>query len=925
MSATIELVRCWRSLGTRSNTYHWKDTSTNDSGGLGRWEAAWDGEIGGKYGYELGIRTPTGRASAFQGEKLLWLLGLENEWRTTDRTAFYDKITKLFFARYGYDLPIEENVPGDISNWTPVNRKLGLTPEQLVVENDFQEEKRVALRQKLANWFRNEFKGRRLHSGALSAIMKRMQAMSGPGKRPRRKTPLAWYSGKYYATRMKADFDAVWEGAKEALPSSARISMCQDFVKARLAAETEEFTQKLEEEAAEAHAAEMKKYKQAHVVPEKTAEQYHEALQSFDEVGIPLVDALAERMGMHMILFAIGPVGDQRGEVRLRSIFSDTASGRTNKIWGEFDRTAFTEAEASLTRYGRAFFSPEECRARAWPPLEVAPAEPAFDDMIRMAPEGSDASPQTDAEVQPVAAAPTPATAVAAAPANITAPQSPVEHEPSVSTTSPGRDDSTLDDPELKARWTQTQLDVVEMMQSKVWGARWKALLAAVITFEESVLWAQGKLPRSSCRPSEIAAWMKDRRKAGDYKDAKNWKADFGERFMAWWRDIGPASRQGERPSSLPADQPWPRRGAHEDAEDFVWSEWEGIRVGGDNGMLLVVQAFTWWGQEIFNAGAADGLGGGEAALGENEQWQDMLEDLLFSYKEMTDVLDAETRAELDEERRMLVGTGEGDGRRAEIAREQGDHGEVLPGVHDPDKGESEGARRFFALRERRNKAEEAAAQSKARMEAVVAALRVEDPAGAKKKSKAPRKRKRTPEAGDGQEGEPEPPTRKTRSGGAASRPQPKPSWRGAGNIVGTTTAVLGTEAQPGEESVAREGGGSGPETQDVVMEDVRAEQPHSAESMQQDSEPLPFGRSGLLVHGADGRLHRAATTGGTSTASVTEGGQSPVESSKTRSGKMQREMALDAEAAADDDDEDDLEKRKEDEEAEEMEDGDGA
>jgi hypothetical protein len=41
----------------------------------------------------------------------------------------------------------------------------------------------------------------------------------------------------------------------------------------------------------------------------------------------------------------------------LRSVFSDTSSGQTTKIWGEFDRTGFTAAEASLTRYGRAFFS----------------------------------------------------------------------------------------------------------------------------------------------------------------------------------------------------------------------------------------------------------------------------------------------------------------------------------------------------------------------------------------------------------------------------------------------------------------------------------------------------------------------------------------------------------------------------------------
>jgi adenine/guanine phosphoribosyltransferase-like PRPP-binding protein len=42
-------------------------------------------------------------------------------------------------------------------------------------------------------------------------------------------------------------------------------------------------------------------------------------LETFDEVGIPLADALAERLGMHVVIMAVGPVGEQRGEVRLRS------------------------------------------------------------------------------------------------------------------------------------------------------------------------------------------------------------------------------------------------------------------------------------------------------------------------------------------------------------------------------------------------------------------------------------------------------------------------------------------------------------------------------------------------------------------------------------------------------------------------------
>jgi hypothetical protein len=87
-----------------------------------------------------------GRESAFSSEKLNWLLEFEDEFRTMERGAFYDNVVKKFLTRYGYDLAVGNNVPGDIEDWVPVNRKAGLNPEQLAEENNFQDSARKALR-----------------------------------------------------------------------------------------------------------------------------------------------------------------------------------------------------------------------------------------------------------------------------------------------------------------------------------------------------------------------------------------------------------------------------------------------------------------------------------------------------------------------------------------------------------------------------------------------------------------------------------------------------------------------------------------------------------------------------------------------------------------------------------------------------------
>jgi hypothetical protein len=177
-------------------------------------------------------------------------------------------------------------------------------------------------------------------------------------------------------------------------------------------------------------------------------------------------------------------------------------------------------------------------------------------------------------------------------------------------------------------------------MKTKDWGPEWKALIEAVVKYEESMLWLDGNLPRSEARPEEIAQWMKEHRPRNYGKIGPK----FGWRMLEWWRDIGPAFRQGPRPEELAEGEEWPPKTRGKETR----GEWVMLEVAGNNGLILVVQALVWWGQVIANAAAGEGLGAGEAALAAHTEWQYMLGDIMYALECMTGDLLEEDKERLE-------------------------------------------------------------------------------------------------------------------------------------------------------------------------------------------------------------------------------------------------------------------------------------
>ncbi|KAJ7715477.1 hypothetical protein B0H16DRAFT_1741919 [Mycena metata] len=572
-----------------------------------------------------------GRKSDFVDEKATWLDSFKDTIVGAGKDeigAEYTDITNRFILRYGYDLPITQNVDNPEAN-PPV-----------IPPNPSEEEKarrvgiRTQLRQKLGNWYRTRYRNKKANGGSIKMILSAMQSMSGAGQRPRRKSAVAIYSKLHYDERLKADFDKVWAAAKETTPANMRISMSQNYVHTRWEAESDEFKAGIEEQCITMHAEALEKWRAGRQVDQQSsAEDYHEALGNLEDVGIPLADALAERLGMHVVILAVGPVGEQEGQVRLRTVFSDTSFGQTSKTWSQYDHRGFTAMEESITRYGNAFFTKADCDARAWPQLNPA----SVSGLLPMPPPPT--VPGAVPAVMPVAPAPAvsgllpmppPPTVLGAVPAVIpVAPATAVLGAPPiVIPVPPDAPGSVADVAQVtpndgidRTDWDPNFVAVYNYLSSKHWGPDWDLLLQRLIHFEWSNFFNDdlGKIQKITHRPTEIPEWMKRHRVLVDFPLDPN-EAPFGARLLAWWQELGPKDRWSEVMGTESPPQ---------DAEQYVLPHiWKEATQFGRNGIQLVILALAWWGQDIFNRGVGEGLGGGEKALAAAADWQRLMKDV---------------------------------------------------------------------------------------------------------------------------------------------------------------------------------------------------------------------------------------------------------------------------------------------------------
>ncbi|KAK7029762.1 hypothetical protein R3P38DRAFT_2775191 [Favolaschia claudopus] len=462
----------------------------------------------------------------------------------------------------------------------------------------------------------------------------------------------------------------------------------------------------------------MAEWKAARKVPEGSAEEYHEAMETLTEVGIPMADALAERLGSHVVILVVGPVGSEKGERRLTgdySVFSDTSNLQTARTWAQFDHKGFSAMENSITRYGRAAFSKAECQARAWPPLDMEgllpmeeqvppppaplsrssptsnapPTNPNVSTKINTPSSAPKASPAIlEASTLPSAPSGGPnASSTSSAPPNTPPPASdapPVAPNPADTTNTPSDPAPAADDGVDRFEWSESLVLAHTYLSEKKWGPRWTTLVEALVKHEWS-FWHQeehGNLPKGSARPQEFADWMKEHRVYGDYPVS----AKFGDEMLAWWKYLGPPKRW-EKVEASGGDMEKLSR----TVRDFWVLDWCKLQKQGRNGPALL-------GQSIRNAAAADGLGAEDTALEKNELWNFLVEDVCWV---LTDVLtqsretmekaaaekaieEREAQEEAEQARSGKKGEGEGE---EEWWKEGGIGGSATGGAEEKSEG----------------------------------------------------------------------------------------------------------------------------------------------------------------------------------------------------------------------------------------------
>ncbi|TFY78329.1 hypothetical protein EWM64_g5683 [Hericium alpestre] len=259
------------------------------------------------------------------------------------------RTTKLWFLKYGWVLPLEEDAAVELDDPPETNLDtLAFIGNTNKLDEDTIKARQATYSEKISNWFCHH--GKKLvkapENGAADSFV--INAALAP---PRREAAWQVYSTKYYDSRVKASVDEQYaaivnEAARLAgtMPVD-KFKFQTELTRQKYGLESEEIKEEIHVIVEANYSAVMAEYKQLSQSP-KTAEEYHKTHSMVLQHLQPVVDNISRQYGMVACLLLSGLILQDRGAIGSLVIHSGLTEGLVRQTWAAFNKASFDAAAA---------------------------------------------------------------------------------------------------------------------------------------------------------------------------------------------------------------------------------------------------------------------------------------------------------------------------------------------------------------------------------------------------------------------------------------------------------------------------------------------------------------------------------------------------------------------------------------------------
>ncbi|KAJ7802391.1 hypothetical protein B0H13DRAFT_2389627 [Mycena leptocephala] len=312
-----------------------------------------------------------GKRGWVHGTKLLFFEGHKDAFMAATEIKetgdFYDKMSQLYLKKYGYNTDWDDDLDEDQEVADDVDRNededsLTLTEEEAEEHATYFKK----LRNKIGVWYKAQYGGsveKKQKKVMFTQVFDNSRMEPPATVKPR---VLHWYSRHFWNERIQDRFNARWTVVSRGRTPPAVITVRNAVTKEAWLSETEGFQQEVLAAIDKNHQIALDAYTTATSGKTPTMpEEYNLALNNAAYYLQPFADAIQERFGMNMAILMCGPIADRGGRIEVQSVHAGMSNGLVPRIWSDFDRAGFDQAQRSLIDFTHSCFSEAECRAQS--------------------------------------------------------------------------------------------------------------------------------------------------------------------------------------------------------------------------------------------------------------------------------------------------------------------------------------------------------------------------------------------------------------------------------------------------------------------------------------------------------------------------------------------------------------------------------